>query len=155
MSDMDFDPNLQLGVTAEQFAEILRLAYLGEWLINSQHDSEHQDDGATEALQVLLALAAKLSPDAVGQDEETGRYFVREELARAWQERHVLDYDDHVFWQELAERLAERDLATELGLATDGLDLEEYAAQLRELRDRYWRELDQHGIERVDFRSFE
>ena len=152
---MEFDPQLQLGITAEQFAEILRLAYLGEWLVKSQHDSEHQDEGATQALQVLLALASKLSPDAVGQDEETGRYFVREELARSWQERHVGDYDDHIFWQELAERLAERDLAEELGLVTDGLDLEEHAAKLRELRERYWRELDQHGIERVNFRTFE
>lgn len=152
---MEFDPNLQLGITPEQFAEILRLAYLGEWLVNSQHDGDHQDDGATEALQVLLALAARLSPDAVGSDAETGRYFVREELAQAWQERHVADYDDHVFWQELAERLAERDLAAQLGVGPEGLDLEEHAATLRELRERYWHELDQHGIERVDFRSFE
>ena len=152
---MEFDPNLQLGITAEQFAEILRVAFLGEWLINSQHDADHQEEGATEALQVLLALAARLSPDAVGRDEETGRYFVNEELARTWQERHIADYDDHVFWQELAERLAERDLAGELGLEPEALDLEEHAAKLRELRERYWQELDRHGIERLDFRSFE
>ena len=154
MAGMDFD-QLQLGISPEQFAEILRLAYLGEWLVNSQHDSEHQDEGATAALQVLLALAAQLSPDAVGQDEETGRYFVREELAAAWQERHVLDYNDHTFWQELAERLAERDVARSLGVAPDALDVEEYASQLRERRDYYWRELDQHGIERLDFSAFE
>jgi hypothetical protein len=152
---MENDPRLQLGITAEQFAEILRLAYLGEWLVNSQHDAEHQDDSAGQALQVLLELAAQLSPDAVGRDEETGRYFVREELARAWQERHVADYDDHIFWQELAERLAERDVAGQLGISADTLDVEEYAAQLRELRERYWSELDQHGIERIDFRGFE
>lgn len=100
-------------------------------------------------------MAARLSPDAVGQDAETGSYFVHEELAKAWQEHHVVDYNDHVFWQELAERLAERDLARELGTDPAGLDVEEYAAQLRELRERYWQELDRYGIERIDFKTFE
>ena len=151
MAGMDSQElRLQLDMAPEQFAEILRLVYLGEWVVNSQHDDEHQDGAATASLQLLLALGAQLSPDTIGRDEETGLYYVNEELTGQWQDRHIEDYSDHVFWQELAQRLAERDLAAQLGVPVEELDPEEQVAQLRPLRERYWHELDHHGLERVE-----
>jgi len=141
-------PQLQLNVTPTEFAEMLRLAYLGEWVVNSQHAGEHQDERAARALQLLLALGERLSPDVIDRDAETGQFFVRPELAERWQDEYVADYDDHIFWQELAERLAERDLAAQLGVDVTELDVEEQVAELRPLRERYWREFDDNGLER-------
>ena len=126
------------------------MAYLGEWVVNSQHAGEHQDERAARALQLLLALGERLSPDVIDRDAETGRFFVRPELAERWQDEYVSDYDDHVFWQELAERLAERDLAAQLGIDVAELDVEEQVAELRPLRERYWNEFDGHGLERFE-----
>jgi hypothetical protein len=141
---------VKLDLTPDQYRKLIELAYLGEWMINAQHDPEFQDDAADAAVQHLLA--SHPLPD-VGRDEETGDYFMQAEWTERLYDDHILDYDDHVFWDELTERLAMRDLARERGVEADQIDRDEELHTLRPLEDRYHQEFEEHGLDRLDISS--
>jgi hypothetical protein len=71
---------IKLELTTEDFRKLIELAYLGEWMINAQHDTEYQDEAAGAVVQKLLG-AHKLHD--VDIDDETGEYFMKS----AWTER--------------------------------------------------------------------
>ncbi|HSX01037.1 MAG TPA: hypothetical protein VLF67_02235 [Candidatus Saccharimonas sp.] len=138
---------MRLPDNPNELKKLVELAYLGEWVINSHHDHEYQDEAAIAALQRLLEAAGL--PE-IEQDIETGQYF----LPASWTDRiyddYVLDYDDHVFWDELIERLAQRDLARRRGVPIEDINRDDDVTALRPLEERYRRLLEQHGLDRLE-----
>lgn len=139
--------NMNLPIEPEELKKLVELAYLGEWLINAHHDNDFQDDDATAAMQRLLA-AAKLIE--VGRDVETGEYYLSSDWADRLYDQYILDYDDHVFWDELTERLAQRDLARRRGVPMEQINRDDDLPELRPLEERYRRELEEHGLHRLE-----
>lgn len=138
---------MSLQLEPEEYQKLIELAYLGEWMINAHHDSEVQDDSASAILQKLLASAPE--PDLVAQDPETDDYFMKDAWVERLYESYILDYDDHVFWDELTERLAQRDLARLRGVDADAINRDEDLMDLIPMEERYHRELEDNGIERL------
>jgi hypothetical protein len=142
---------VKLELTPEEFRKLIELAYLGEWMVNAQHDPEFQDDAADAVVQRLLASPHEF--DDVDQDVETNQYFMKSDWTEQLYDNHILDYDDHVFWDELSERLAVRDLARERGVPAEQVNRDDDLLELRPLEDRYRDELEEHGVERLEIRS--
>ena len=138
-----------VNLPAEQYRRLVELAYLGEWMTNAQHDPEFHDDSARQIVQKLLAAQhAKLKD--VEQDAETGEYYMTSEWVERLYEQYVMDYDDHVFWDELTERLAQRDLAKERGVEIGDITRDDDILELKPLEERYHVELEEHGIDRLE-----
>jgi hypothetical protein len=138
---------IKLDLTEEEFRKLIELAYLGEWMINAQHDLEYQDEAAGEVVQKLLS-AHKLPQ--VDRDAETGDLFMKAEWTERLYDEYILDYDDHTFWDELTERLAMRDLARERGVEADQLNRDDDLIDLRPREDHYRAELEENGLDRLD-----
>jgi hypothetical protein len=139
---------MKFDLSEAEYLELVRLAYLGEWLVNAPHDPEHQDEAASLAYQRLLAGGKDL-PE-INRDAETTEYFVTADLANKLYDDHISDYDDHVFWEELCERLAARDLATQRGVNPETIDREEDISALKPIEDKYRKEFEHYGIERLE-----
>lgn len=137
---------MSLQLEPDEFRKLIELAYLGEWLINAHHDSEVQEEEASSVLQRLLATAP---PELVAQDPETGDFFMNDAWVEQLYETYILDYDDHVFWDELTERLAQRDLARRRGVDMDAISRDEDLMDLIPLEEKYHRELESNGIDRL------
>jgi hypothetical protein len=106
---------MNLELEPDEYRKLVEMAYLGEWMINAHHDTEYEDESAGKILQRLLARPG-LSD--VGRDEETGEYYMETEWVERLYDAYILDYDDHVFWDELTERLSQRDLARLRGVSS-------------------------------------
>lgn len=141
------DTPMNRKLTAKQYRKLVELAYLGEWMINAQHDPDFHDEEAQAIVQTLLADHPQAG---VKQDAETREYFMSEEWIEQLYDKYVLDYDDHVFWDELTERLAQRDLAKERGVSMDDINRDDDLAELRPYEDRYHHELEDHGLDRLE-----
>jgi hypothetical protein len=139
---------ISLNLTTEQHRKLIELAYLGEWFINAHHEAEYQDEAATEALQKILGAHALAG---LSRDVETSNYYLDSEWTDRLYDQYIADYDDHVFWDELTERLAQRDLARKRGVSMDEIEREDDLLELRPLEDHYRRELEHDGVERLDF----
>jgi hypothetical protein len=59
-------------------------------------------------------------------------------------------YDENAFWDFLAERLAERDLLQARGHdAVHEMGDKDYDEALKPCLDKWWAELDEHGLDRL------
>lgn len=141
---------MKIDLSAEDYRRLIELVYLGEWMINAQHSPDFHDTAATGVLQKLLAAHPAMKH--VEQDPETGDYFMTDDWTDVLYEKHILDYDDHVFWDELVERLAARDVSHRLGLEADDLDRDEYLDKLLPLEDQYRQEIEARGLERFELK---
>ena len=137
---------VNIELTPEHYRKLIELAYLGEWMVNAHHDTEYQDDEASAVVQKVLAAGP---PADVGKDDETGDFYLDEAWVEDIYDKYILDYDDHVFWDELTERLAQRDLARLRGVSPDDINRDDDILELRPLEERYRLELEEHGIERL------
>jgi hypothetical protein len=138
---------MKLSLDADDYRKLVELAYLGEWLINAHHDPEYADEHAGRVLQQLLA-APELP--GVGRDQETGEFYMDNDWLEKLYDNYILDYDDHVFWDELTERLAQRDLARQRGVELEDINRDDDLLELKPLEDRYHQELENRGIERIE-----
>jgi hypothetical protein len=137
---------VNIKLESDEYRKLVELAFLGEWLINAQHDDEHQDDDAERVLGHLLAAGPI---EGVDKDEETGEYFISTDWVERLYDEYILDYDDHVFWDELTERLAARDLANLRGVSVDDVNRDDDLLELKPIEEHYREELESHGVERL------
>jgi len=138
---------MQPSFEPDELKRLVELAYLGEWMINAHHDNDFQDEAATSVTQKLMAATGL---PGIERDIETGEYYLNETWADHLYDHYILDYDDHVFWDELTERLAQRDLARRRGLPMEQINREDDLLELRPLEEHYRHELEEHGLDRLD-----
>lgn len=143
---------MSLELNRSELERVLELAALGDWLINGHRPEEERSAMHDAPLQKLLALAEEEGLGyLVAVNERTGELKPSEALmARLALAGYVADYDDCVFWDELAIRLAERDVRAELGAAVfDALPPHERHERVDALAETYDREFDVRGVDRL------
>ena len=142
---------MNVNLSPEEYRKLIELAYLGEWMINSHHDPEFEDEDAGRIVQKLLAATPL---DEISQDEETGEYYMSSDWTTHLLESYIADYDDHVFWDELTERLAARDLAISRGVRMEDINRDDDVLELRPIEETYRIELEERGIERLKLKDY-
>lgn len=134
--------------TKTELERLLELAALGEQMLNGHLPEGESSIPHDAALQKLYALA----------DDEGLGYLIAVDEAKdvlkpsaaltSRLDGEIADYDDCVFWDELALRLAERDLREELGThAFDALPAVERQERVDAAAETYDREFDARGVE--------
>ena len=89
--------------------------------------------------------------DWVEFDEERQRYQIRGDTQEPlyFQECYE-EFRNESFWDELAIRLADRDLAKSIGIEEWGkLSEEERRERTKDLEKRYWKDFSTHGVDHI------
>ncbi len=146
---------VKLTMDREQYENLLRLAYLGNWMINGIRTGGEQDEfieAYNQLLQFLLARAYEAGMDDIVEYSEeygkwlpTGAFTEETEIAE-----YIDEYNDDNFWEELVYRLAERDFTTRYGEETArAMSLDEYIEKRHPFLEKYEEEVTQNGIENL------
>lgn len=142
---------MKLELTKSELERLLEIAYLGEEVLNGHRHEGGRSAPHDEVLEKIHALADEeglgylVDRDDDGATKPSQAMETRLEAA-GW----LQDYDDCVFWDELAVRLAERDLRAEIGThAFDALPHQERHERVDALAEAYDKEFDARGIERL------
>lgn len=142
---------MTIDFTDEEFAALLEMAYLGEWMTNAHLSSE--DDRNVEYEAVLSKLLGQARE--IGLDElvvvEDDRFVPSTAFEESEAVRSVIeDYDDDTFWQEIVDRLATRDVLQRFGeRRLEGMTPDERLAILDEAAERYAKEMEEYGLDRL------
>ena len=142
---------MTLELTKPELERLLEIAYLGEEVLNGHRHEGGRSAPHDEVLEKLHALADEEGLGYLVDRDEDGATRPSEAMqvrldAAGW----LQDYDDCVFWDELAVRLAERDLRDEIGKhAFDALPHHERHERVDALAEAYDKEFDARGIERL------
>ena len=118
------------------------MVYIGNWILNSIR-GEHRFRDYDEVESLLFAQAAQqgmpILSEKCGGEIVPSRAFVEGGIHEA-----ILDYENTVFFEILAEELARRDMEEE------NVSLDSYE-ELANRIDAYIMEFEQHGIDNILF----
>ena len=128
---------MKVELTSKQFRRLLDLVYIGNWVLNSTRGSDRIPD--FDVLEsYLFSLCPKYGMDSLcdlsGKDALPSQAFSEGGIHEA-----IMDYEDTVFFEILAEELAHRDLSE-----TDG-DSEELTHRI----NAYISEFERNGVANI------
>ncbi len=131
---------MQLDLTKKQFRRLLDLAYIGNWVLNSTRGEDRIPD--FDEVESLLLAKAKEEGMEVLADVYKGEIVPSRAFAEGGIHEAIMDYEDTVFFEILAEDLARRDMA-------DVEINETNFSELTERIDAYIAEFEAHGTDHV------
>lgn len=149
-------PKKQVEFTRKQYLALLKAVYLGNWVANGYRDGGPLDplvDEYENTLHLVFAHARQFGLEKYAHGEEDDEVYHPTRLFEEGTDvRRMLDaHDDAVFWDELAERLGERDFHNrhaEEDIAAMSED--DYMRRHREYIEKYEDELSDHGLDRLE-----
>jgi len=145
---------VKIEFSADQFRALVELAYLGSWMVNGIRAPAEQVERYSQVEQYLFSLADRFGlRDVTEMYEPLGAWVPTHAFEERMAER-IAEYDNQTFWDELVERLADRDVFVEYGEAFRALPVEQQIAKREPVVERYEREFETHGLDRVRIPEF-
>ena len=141
---------MKLHLTKKEYRALLDLIETGDWIIHSRDNPSKEDLSTHKALmQKILSHAQEMQcDDLVIYDHQFEKYFETREYENFIINNYIDPYDEDNFWEELADRLARRDLERQLGEEKlYQMEPVERAQILFEKSVTYENEFEEHGLE--------
>jgi len=112
---------MEIKLTKEQYENLLKIVYLGNWMINairSGNEEDEQIEKYNEIEQYIFSFAKDAGLEKyIEFDEKYNQFFPTVDLEQDEEiERYLQDYNDEIFWDELADRLGTRDFIRKYGI---------------------------------------
>ena len=131
---------MKLELTTKQFRRLLDMAYIGNWILNSTRgDDRFKDYDDVESL--LFAKAREEGMGVLAEDWQ-GEVVPSRAFAEGGIHEAIMEYENNVFFDILAEDLARRDMED---ASIDQNNYEELSSRI----DAYIAEFEQHGTENI------
>ena len=131
---------MKLELTTKQFRRLLDMAYIGNWILNSTRgDDRFKDYDDVESL--LFAKAREEGMGVLAEDWQ-GEVVPSRAFAEGGIHEAIMEYENNVFFDILAEDLARRDMED---ASIDQNNYEELSSRI----DAYIAEFAQHGTDNI------
>ena len=131
---------MKLELTTKQFLRLLDMAYIGNWILNSTRgDDRFKDYDDVESL--LFAKAREEGMGVLAEDWQ-GEVVPSRAFAEGGIHEAIMEYENNVFFDILAEDLARRDMED---ASIDQNNYEELSSRI----DAYIAEFEQHGTDNI------
>ena len=131
---------MKLELTTKQFRRLLDMAYIGNWILNSTRgDDRFRDYDEVESL--LFAKAREEGMPTLAEDWQ-GEVVPSRAFAEGGIHEAIMEYENNVFFDILAEDLARRDM-------DDAPIDESNYDELNSRIDAYIAEFEQHGTDNI------
>jgi len=146
---------VKIDFTKDQYEDLVKLVYLGVWIINS-----HRTDDIVEKYEELEQYLLSFSGDSgterfVEFDAEHDSFFPSGAFEEDEDiERYREEYDEYTFWDELIYRLARRDLIRTYGeAAVFTMTADELIDKEQPFIEKYEDEFEKNGIDNLEVKE--
>ena len=145
---------MKIDLTQKEYRDLLDVLYVAHWVFSAYKVEEDPRIERFDQLeQKFLALSKQMKfENLVEYDEDLDTYFPTREYEET-SAAHVFinEYDNDTFWDELASRLAERDLLKQMGGPEKMVNLpkEEMLEKLFQLEEFYGDEFVRNGLKNL------
>lgn len=140
-------------LTHKQFISLLKLVYLGNWIVNAIRTTDEHIEKFHNLEQFIFSLAKDAGlEDYVEFDSRFKEFFPKNKLAESKEMLTLIDeYDDETFWSELEVHLSRRDFIRAYGLEViKRMSLHERIEKEQPFIDKYTEELEENGVENLE-----
>ena len=131
---------MELELTRKQFRRLLDMAYIGNWILNSTRGEDRFKD-YDEVECLLFAKAAQEGMPTLAE-QYMGEIIPSRAFAEGGIHEAIMEYENNVFFEILAEDLARRDMDD---VPIDESNYEELASRI----DAYIDEFEAHGTDNI------
>lgn len=131
---------MELHLTRKQYRRLLDMVYIGNWVLNSTRGDDRIPD--YDEVESLLFSRAKEEGMGVLAEVYNGEVIPSRAFAEGGIHEAIMDYEDNVFFDILAEDLARRDMDD---VPIDDSNYEELASRI----DAYIAEFEEHGTDNI------
>ncbi|MCL5674896.1 MAG: hypothetical protein M1501_04035 [Candidatus Omnitrophica bacterium] len=143
---------MKIEFTKEQFEILLKVTYFGNWMANA-HRTEEQIKKYEEMEDYIFSFAKQFGFDKYVDDEESEKrkfYPTRIFEEETDIQELIEEYDKETFWDELINRLGERDFYKKYGIEKiKKMNRDERFKKLNECINDWIDEINQYGIDRL------
>ncbi|HNW89687.1 MAG TPA: hypothetical protein PKN48_08475 [Bacteroidales bacterium] len=135
---------VNLELSADQYKELLKLVYVGDWVID-----EPENMVLNDLVQTIFSKADEAGmKKLVEMDDDLGLFLPSQEL-----DEEVItiinDYEDECFWDTLIFGLSERDAEKKLGKELEKMSMDEKLEILEPYSKKYIDEFEKNGLDNV------
>ncbi len=131
---------MKLELTAKQYRRLLDMVYIGNWVLNSTRGEDRFVD-YDEVESLLFSKAAEENMAVLAELYE-GVVVPSQAFADGGIHEAIMEYENNVFFDILAEDLARRDMEEE------NLDQDDTNELLNRMEE-YMTEFEEHGTDRI------
>ena len=131
---------MELHLTRKQYRRLLDMVYIGNWVLNSTRGDDRIPD--YDEVESLLFSKAKEEGMGVLAELYNGEVIPSRAFAEGGIHEAIMDYEDNVFFDILAEDLARRDMDD---VPIDDSNYAELASRI----DAYIAEFEEHGTDNL------
>ena len=131
---------MDLELSRKQFRRLLDMVYIGNWILNSTRGEDRIPD-YDEVESLLFAKAREEGMGILAEDYQ-GEVIPSRAFAEGGIHEAIMDYEDNVFFDILAEDLARRDMDD---VPIDDSNYDELASRI----DAYIAEFEEHGTDNI------
>lgn len=146
---------MNININKKEYRLLLDMLYLADWIMHAyaikKEDYHHEHEVLrSKFLSYFKEMGAE---DIIECPPELNGYYETKEFEDYAQDKFIQPYEDELFWDELIERLAKRDLIKSVGAKQySKMELIERMTKIDELTKRYEEEFEKHGIENLDIK---
>jgi hypothetical protein len=150
---------MEIKLTKEQYENLIKLVYLGNWMINAIRSGAEGDEriGKYDNIaQYIYSFAKDAGLEKyIEFDKEFNQFFSTREFEEDTDiNQYIEEYDDELLWDELINRLARRDFIKEYGEETiKKMDWRERIEKEHPFIEKYAKEFEKHGIENLEIKE--
>ena len=131
---------MELELTRKQFRRLLDMVYIGNWILNSTREEDRFKD-YDEVESLLFSKAAKEGMPTLAELYQ-GEVIPSRAFAEGGIHEAIMEYENNVFFEILAEDLARRDM-DDVPIDESNLD------ELNRRIDAYIDEFEAHGTDNI------
>ena len=131
---------MELELTRKQLRRLLDLVYIGNWILNSTRGEDRFKD-YDEVESLLFARAAREGMPTLSETYQ-GEVIPSRAFAEGGIHEAIMEYENNVFFEILAEDLARRDMDD---VPIDETNYDELAQRI----DAYIDEFEAHGTDNI------
>jgi hypothetical protein len=131
---------LELSISLKQFRRLLDLVYIGNWVLNSARGDDRIKE-FDEVESVLFEKCREIGMDKL-TEQSNGAAIPSKAFAEGGIHEAIMEYEDTIFFEILAEELARRDVINEGGTEDDN-------EQINERIVAYIAEFERNGTDNI------
>ena len=135
---------MELHLTRKQYRRLLDMVYIGNWILNSTRGDDRIPD--YDEVESLLFSKAKEEGMGILAEVYNGEIIPSRAFAEGGIHEAIMDYEDNVFFDILAEDLARRDMDD---VPIDDSNYDELASRI----EAYISEFERNGTDNIQVDS--
>jgi hypothetical protein len=148
---------MKINITKKEYQTLMEVLEMADWVLHAHKTEEPEETKKYRDFeQKIYKLAKDFGCDhLIEYDRELQEYFPTAQFEETNPAMGYLEeFEDDSFWEELTERLVERDLLRELGEKEfQGLEPMDRVVREEPFRIRYEEEFEAYGIDRLEIKD--